>query len=88
MTCEACGASAPSLKTVRWRTGERRFVLCDGCHVPLAGSLWVVPGEHTVNAKCQVCGSYSSLGEMATLSPGAGKRDFGGVCAGCSGGYG
>ncbi len=86
MVCCACGSEALSMPTVRWRKGNRRFTLCNGClDLPLRSFVWIVPGDHTVNARCRLCGSYSSLSEMATLSPGAGKRDFGGVCASCAG---
>ena len=84
MKCESCGVEG-WLKTCRWRTGERKFVLCDSCYGPLASSLWIVRGEVIVAARCESCGTYLHPTEMAELRPGGGgKRDvIGGVCAAC-----
>lgn len=85
MICESCGVQRLAMKTVKWKTGDRRFTLCDECWEPISGSLWIVAGNHTVNARCDGCGDYVSLNDMAELRGGAGKRDFGGVCWGCAG---
>ncbi len=83
MECEGCGASAPSLKTVRWRKGERRFALCDPCWIPLAGSLWVVGGPVPVHGKCRGCAHWFSLRDLSEIRPG-GKWDApSGLCLGC-----
>lgn len=58
MRCEACGHSAPVLKTCKWRTGDRRFTLCDLCHAPLRDSLWIVAGTEIASARCDSCGHW------------------------------
>jgi hypothetical protein len=70
------------MKTVRRRSGERRFVLCDPCYAPIRGSLRIVPGEVSVVAKCLACGAYLHPEEMASLAGGGdGKRDvLAGTC--------
>ncbi len=87
MICEACGYEALALKTVRWRTGKRTFVLCDECWEPISGSLWVVPGDFSITARCDECRSYVNPSELATSYPGgATKRDIiaSGVCKDCA----
>jgi hypothetical protein len=89
LICEGCGVVAPALKTVRWRSGERRFVLCDPCWGPMRGAMWVVPGDFTVTARCDACGAYLNPRELVpeTRRPGGGyKRDViaSGLCRGCA----
>jgi len=84
--CEGCGFEAPALKTCRQRTEERRFVLCDPCYVPLAGSLWIVAGLASVHGKCRACSGWFSLRELEDPRPG-GKWDApSGICLGCKNG--
>ncbi len=84
MICEGCGYSAAALKTCRWKTGERRFVLCDPCWEPVAASLWVVAGSAPAHGRCRDCGGWSSVRELAGISQG-GKWDApSGLCPGCS----
>lgn len=84
MKCEGCGVEALALKTVRWRRGKRRFVLCDCCHGDLAACVWVVAGRETVAARCERCESFFNPDGMAKPRP-AGRWDsFGGVCRDCS----
>ncbi len=84
MICEGCGASAPALKTVRWRKGERLFPLCDRCWEPLMPYLWVVVGPVPAHGTCRSCGHWRSLRELSETS-GGGRRDApSGICLGCS----
>lgn len=88
MVCESCGVERLAMKTVRWRTGKRRFVLCDECWEPLAASLWIVPGDFSITARCDRCRDYLNPSELVTITPGgATKRDIiaSGVCRDCSG---
>ncbi len=86
MRCEGCGYEAPALKTVRWRGGERCFVLCDPCWLLISGAVWVVPGPVRCYGKCRSCGSWFALAELSDLTPG-GKWDApSGLCPGCTGG--
>jgi hypothetical protein len=81
--CDRCGATG-WLKTCRWRDGgEQTFVLCDGCHGPLAGAVWIIPGPLTVTAQCSGCGLYRNPSEMAELRGLARERHVG-VCPGCA----
>ncbi|CAA9278063.1 MAG: hypothetical protein AVDCRST_MAG93-3003 [uncultured Chloroflexia bacterium] len=84
MECEGCGAEAVILKTVRWRTGDRRFTLCDPCHSPLVESLWIVRGREIAAARCDSCGHWLHPGDMTELRKGAKWDGFGGVCLDCS----
>ncbi len=84
MKCEGCGAEALVLKTVRWRTGERTFVLCDPCFGPLAASLWIIPGQEIAAARCDSCGYWQHPREMVELRRGAKWDGYGGVCQECS----
>ena len=89
MRCEGCGFDAPALKTVRWRRGRRRFVLCDGCWGPISSALWVVAGDFTVTSKCERCQRFVSPRELVESRPGGhGKRDLvsTGVCRACENG--
>jgi hypothetical protein len=90
MRCEGCGLEAQALKTVRWRRGKHRFVLCDRCYAPHSASLWIVPAPFVITSRCDSCGRYCSLGELdpATSRPGGyGKRDLvsTGLCRSCAG---
>lgn len=80
MECEGCGTVAPVLKTCRWRTGERRFVLCDLCWEPLADSVWIVAGHLPAHGKCRVCGGWFSLRELKDLRKGGRWDSSSGVC--------
>ena len=75
------------MKTVRWKSGERKFVLCDACYAPIRGSLWIVPGKVSVVAKCLSCGTYLHPDDMASRAGGGdGKRDvLAGTCTRCDG---
>ncbi len=91
MICEVCGYEELALKTVRWRAvgrkTARRFVLCDECWFPLRDSLWIVPGSHSVAARCDGCGAYMNPRDLVESRPGGGyKRDIiaSGLCAGCA----
>jgi hypothetical protein len=81
--CEGCGLKAPALKTCRWRTGDRRFTLCDSCWEPLISSVWIVAGRVPAHGKCGVCGGWFSLRDLLEISPG-GKYDApSGICSEC-----
>jgi len=81
--CEGCGVEALVMKTCRWRTGDRRFTLCDPCHAPLSDSLWITPGRETAAARCDSCAHWTSPNDMAELRRGAKWDGFGGVCQEC-----
>ncbi len=88
MKCEGCGAEAPALKTVRWKTGERRFALCDPCWEPVSGSVWVVPGPVPCFGLCRGCSRWFRVSELAELVPAGGKWSApGGLCGGCAEGH-
>ncbi len=72
------------MKTVRWKSGERRFVLCDRCYAPIRGSLWIVAGHHTVHGVCQGCGSWRSVGDLADVTLGGKRGAPSGTCASCA----
>ncbi len=84
MVCEGCGVEALVMKTVRWRTGERRFVLCDPCHGPLADSLWVVAGVVPAHGKCRGCSHWFSVRELVEQKAGGKWDSPSGVCFSCS----
>ncbi len=85
MRCEGCGAEAPALKTVRWRTGERRFALCDTCWEPVSGSVWIVAGPFPVFGKCRLCGEWFSVNDLSGLAGGGRWDSPTGICSGCAG---
>lgn len=88
MICEGCGATGWR-KTCRWRTGIRRFVLCDDCWRPISGSVWIVRGEVNVTSRCDLCGYYVHPEALVTSRPGGGyKRDLvsTGICGVCENG--
>ncbi len=84
MRCEGCGAYAPAMKTVRWRSGERRFVLCDPCYSPIRGETLIVPGVATVHGVCRGCSGWFSLRDLADVTPGGRRGAPSGLCASCS----
>ena len=86
MRCEGCDAEAPALKTVRWRTGERTFVLCDPCWGPMRDALWIVPGLVTVHGVCRGCPGRFCLEELADVTPGGRRGAPSGLCTTCFGG--
>ena len=63
------------------------FALCDECHAPIAGVVWIVAGPVAVFGKCGSCGGWFSLRELTELRPGgAGRGDApGGICVNCAG---
>jgi hypothetical protein len=86
MRCEGCGFEAPALKTVRWKTGDRRFVLCDPCWLAIRGSVWIVVGPTLVFGKCRGCSHWFSLRDLSGRRPGGRWDSPEGICAGCAGG--
>lgn len=72
------------MKTCRWRGGPwwERFVLCDGCWLPVKDDVWIVPGRFGITAKCAGCGCYGSIAEFSNLSPGQPQRGLCGECGG------
>ncbi len=84
MICDGCGASAPALKTVICRDdADRRGVLCDPCHAPLAHRLWVVPGPVACFGRCLVCGEWESARDLADRKLGGGHGAWLGTCRSC-----
>ena len=88
MICEGCGSAAPAMKTCRWRTGERTFVLCDPCWEPVRGALWIIPGVVAVHGVCRGCGSWFSLRELADVTLGGRRGAPSGTCTSCACGVG
>ena len=84
MICEGCGTSAPALKTVRWRTGERRFCLCDDCWEPVWESVWIVVGPTPVFGKCRGCSHWFSLRDLSGRRPGGRWDSLEGLCLACA----
>ncbi len=84
MRCEGCGLVAPAMKTVRWRSGARTFVLCDPCYSPIRGALWIVPGLVAVHGVCRGCGSWRSLGDLADVTLGGKRGAPSGRCTSCT----
>ena len=82
--CEGCGAEALVMKTVRWRTGERHFTLCDPCYGPLVNSVWIVAGHEIAFARCDGCGHWLHPKEMVDLRKGGRWDGYGGCCSSCS----
>ena len=87
MICEGCGASAPALKSVRWRNGEsrRKLSLCDGCWLPISGSVWVVRGPVPCFGKCRLCGEWVSVNVLRDVAGGGRWDSPTGICPGCNG---
>jgi hypothetical protein len=85
MRCDRCGYEAPVLKTCRWRTGgEQLFALCPGCHAPIAGAVWIVPGPVACFGQCRSCSGWFSVLELTDRS-GGGKWDSNtGLCLRCA----
>ncbi len=86
MRCESCGLTAPVLKAVRWRTGgEREFVLCDSCWLPVRGSVWVLCGPVPAHGFCPGCSNWFSVRELSELQPAGWKWDApSGLCHNCA----
>ncbi len=85
MRCECCGVEDAVLKTVRWRSGERRFALCDPCWEPVSGSVWVVPGPVPCHGLCRSCSGWFRVSELSEPVPAGGKWGApSGLCASCS----
>ncbi len=75
MRCYRCGVAAPTLKTVRRRTGgERLRSCCDSCWPEIAEAVWVVPGPVACAGSCKRCGSWVSVRELRERA-GGGKWD-------------
>ncbi len=84
MVCEGCGLAAPTLKTVRWRTGERRFSLCDNCWGSISCSVWIVPGPVVCFGMCK-CGEWASVRDLSDVRQGGGRWGSpGGLCPDCA----
>jgi hypothetical protein len=83
VVCDRCGATG-WLKTCRWRDGgEQTFVLCDGCWLPLAGAVWIIPGGSTVTARCDECDGFMNPRELAVRRALV-KEVYRGTCATCA----
>jgi hypothetical protein len=83
MVCEGCGVEALLMKTCRRRDGEGTGVLCDPCYGPLAGSVWIIPGQEIAAAKCDRCSRWIHPNDMIELRRGAKWDGYGGVCQEC-----
>ena len=85
MICARCGTAAPALKTCRWRAGGKRmFALCDACHAPIAGAVWIVAGPAAVFGSCRRCGGWFSLRVLAEVSGGGKQAAPAGICHHCA----
>ncbi len=85
MRCESCGFEALALKTVRWRTGKRRFALCDPCCEPLRDAVWIVPGLVPCFGTCSRCNEWVSVRDLRGLVPGGRRSAWAGTCVSCAG---
>ncbi len=91
MICEGCGESG-WFKTVRWKGGTRRFVLCNDCYGTLGGvdeRFLIVYGAVNVASRCSSCGHYVhplEIDPATAVVGGHGKRDVvsTGLCRECS----
>jgi hypothetical protein len=82
--CDSCGIEAMALKTCRHRIGgEQTFVLCDSCHAPIAGAVWIVPGPGAASSACRGCGGWYSLRDLAERALGGKYNAPSGICADC-----
>jgi hypothetical protein len=82
--CECCGLVAPAFKTCRWRTGTRTFVLCDPCHSPMRGAMWIVPGMVAVHGVCRGCSGWFSLRDLSHVTLGGKRGAPSGRCTSCA----
>lgn len=85
VNCRFCGATAPVLKTVRWRSGAGRpaFALCDPCYGPLASILWIIPGPVPAFGTCRSCGTWVSVNPLRKRAGGGRQGAPTGLCGGC-----
>ncbi len=85
MVCCACGSEAAALPTVRWRSGDRRFTLCNGClDLPIRSFVWIVAGRKIVHGKCLGCDHWFSLRDLSEVRPGGKWDAISGLCQGCT----
>ena len=79
MACDRCGAAA--LKTVWWRDRNGGvFTLCDACHAPIAGAVWIIPGPIVCFGICHQCGEWVSIRDLRDAKPGGRRSAPAGTC--------
>lgn len=85
MRCDGCDLSATMLKTVVCRSDrERRGALCDGCWLPLADRLWIVPGPGKCFGTCVLCGHWVSVRDLRDAKLGGKRSAWVGTCFSCA----
>lgn len=83
MPCAFCGGDDTWIKTCRTSDGSRIRV-CDTCWEARASELMIVPGDHVITARCDLCGWYGNPREFAKAGPGGRKDAYGGTCGPCA----
>ena len=85
MRCDRCGATAPVLKTVRWRDHNGGpFILCDSCWLPISAAVWIVPGQVAAFGRCRHCSGWFGVRELTGLKPGGRRDAWIGTCRRCA----
>ncbi len=82
--CALCGGGDRWIKTCRARDGSR-LRACDPCWETRRSELVIVPGDHLVTARCDLCGAYGSPREFCGLRAGGRHGAYSGTCRACSG---
>lgn len=82
--CRFCGGGDRWIKTCRTLSDEI-VRCCDPCYETLRKVLVIVPGEHTVFARCDSCKGFVNPREIVpgTLRPAGWKEAYGGTCRMC-----
>ncbi len=81
MVCAFCSGGDRWIKTCLAADGSRLRV-CDPCWEALR--LVIVPGDASVTARCDVCGSYGNPREFVEVRSGGRKNAYAGTCGACA----
>jgi hypothetical protein len=83
--CRFCGGADQWIKTVRTLSGEK-VRCCNECYETLRKVLVLVPGEHVVFARCDLCWNFFNPRDIiaGTLRPAGWKEAYGGTCRMCA----
>ena len=83
MSCELCGGGDRWIKTCRTPGGSRVRV-CDPCWEEHTTELVIVPGDHLVTARCDLCGAYGNPRDFSGLRAGGRHGAYSGTCPACA----
>ena len=83
MSCELCGGGDEWIKTCLTPEGSRLLV-CDPCWSEHEEDLGIVPGDHVVTARCDLCGAYGNPRGFSGVRLGGRKGAYSGTCASCT----